>query len=354
LGKCVGVDQKKGMVAIVRLLLADDHAGVLAELRLQLGRMFEIVGAVEDGGQAVESALRLDPDVLVLDISMPVMNGFQVAARLRDLKCRAKVVILTAYEDHEYIDAAFSSGASAYVTKRYFATDLVAAIREVLCGRTFISPSLRGLELVPRLTAVKSGARGDRVSAPLQRQEIEIVHRHRHEVAFYSDDMSLLVGFTQFVGTALKARNAVIVVATELHRSALLPRLQEHGVDIAAAIEQGRYLPLDVTETLSTFMVNDLPDPVRFLKVACDLIATATKAAKGEHLRVSACGECAPTLWAQGKADAAVQVEHLWDEIAKTYDVDILCGYLLNGLQREHESHIYERICAEHSVVCSD
>jgi DNA-binding NarL/FixJ family response regulator len=348
----VGVDQKKGMVAIVRLLLADDHAGVLAELRLQLGRVFEIVGAVEDGGRAVESALRLDPDVLVLDISMPVMNGFQVAARLRDLKCRAKVVILTTYEDHEYIDAAFASGASAYVTKRYFATDLVAAIREVLCEKTFISPSLRGLELVPRVTAIKSHARGDTVLAPLRRQEIEIVRRH--EVGFYSDDKSLLHGFTQFVGTALKAGNAVIVVATELHRGGLLPRLLGHGVDIDAAIEQGRYLPLDVTETLSTFMVNDLPDPVRFLKVASDLIATATKAAKGEHPRVSACGECAPTLWAQGKADAAVQVEHLWDEIAKTYDVDILCGYLLNGLQREHESHIYERICAEHSVVCSN
>ena len=348
----MGVDQKKGMVAIERLLLADDHAGVLAELRLQLGRVFEIVGAVEDGGRAVESALRLDPDVLVLDISMPVMNGFQVAARLRDLKCRAKVVILTTYEDHEYIDAAFSSGASAYVTKRYFATDLVAAIREVLCGKTFISPSLRGLELVPRVTAIKSHARGDTVLAPLRRQEIELVRRH--EVGFYSDDKSLLDAFTQFVGTALKAGNAVIVVATELHRSGILPGLQEHGADIATAVEQGRYLPMDVTETLSTFMVNDLPDPVRFLKVAGDLIGAASKAAKGEHPRVSACGECAPTLWAQGKADAAIQLEHLWDEIAKTYDVDILCGYLLNGLQREHESHIYERICAEHSIVCSN
>jgi len=75
-------------VALVRVFLADDHAGVLAHLCLRLGKVFEIVAAVEDGKQAVDAALRLDPDVVVLDISMPVLNGFQAAACLRDMKCR--------------------------------------------------------------------------------------------------------------------------------------------------------------------------------------------------------------------------------------------------------------------------
>jgi DNA-binding NarL/FixJ family response regulator len=129
-------------MASVRVLLADDHVRLLAELRARLSKLFEIIGAVEDGQQAVDEALRLEPDVLVLDISMPIMNGFEAAARLRDLKCKAKVIILTTYEDDEYIDAAFSSGASAYVTKRHLVTDLVTAIREVVHGNTFISPSL--------------------------------------------------------------------------------------------------------------------------------------------------------------------------------------------------------------------
>jgi DNA-binding NarL/FixJ family response regulator len=136
------------MVAFLRVLLADDHTGVLAELRVQLGKVFEIIGAVEDGKQAVDATLRLDPDVLVLDISMPVMNGFQAAAHLRDLKCRTKIVILTTYEGDEYIDKAFSSGVNAYVTKRNLATDLVTAIREVFRGGRFISPSLRDPRLV--------------------------------------------------------------------------------------------------------------------------------------------------------------------------------------------------------------
>jgi DNA-binding NarL/FixJ family response regulator len=126
----------------VRVLLADDHPGVLAELRSRLGEVFEIVAAVEDGKQAVDVALRLDPDVLVLDISMPFINGFQAAARLRDAKCRSKIVILTTYEDPEYIDAALSAGANAYVAKRYLGSDLEHAIREVLLGNTFVSPSL--------------------------------------------------------------------------------------------------------------------------------------------------------------------------------------------------------------------
>jgi DNA-binding NarL/FixJ family response regulator len=122
------------------VLLADDHAGVRAYLQAKLGRVFEIVGAVEDGKQAVDAVLQLDPDVLVLDISMPVMNGFTASERLRDLKCRTKIVILTTYEDGAYVDAAFSSGANAYVSKDRLAADLVTAIREVLQGNAFISP----------------------------------------------------------------------------------------------------------------------------------------------------------------------------------------------------------------------
>jgi two-component system response regulator DesR len=128
------------MLTAGRVLLADDHRGMLTELRLQLHEAFEIIGSVEDGKEAVDAVINLDPDVMVLDIAMPVMNGFQVAARLRG--CRTKIVILTTFEDQDYIDAAFSSGANGYVTKRNLARDLVTAIHEVLRGNTFVSPSL--------------------------------------------------------------------------------------------------------------------------------------------------------------------------------------------------------------------
>jgi len=134
-------------VALVRVLLADDNGKVLAYLCERFAKEFEIIGAVQDGKQAVDAAFRLDPDVLVLDISMSVLNGFQVAARLRDMKSRTKIVVLTTYEGSDYISEAFSSGASAYVTKRHLATDLVMAIRSVLLGNTFISTSVEPPEV---------------------------------------------------------------------------------------------------------------------------------------------------------------------------------------------------------------
>jgi hypothetical protein len=100
-------------------------------------------------------------------------------------------------------------------------------------------------------------------------------------------------------------------------------------------------------------MVNGVLDQARVLKLGTDLILGAAKAATGTHPRVAACGEGAHTLWAQGSADAAIQLEHLWDEIARRYEVDILCGYVLKRSQFEHESHIYRKICAEHSAVYS-
>ncbi len=173
------------------------------------------------------------------------------------------------------------------------------------------------------------------------------------EVEFYSDDAGFVAGFTRFIEAALEPGNTVIVVVTDSHRKSLLQKLREHDVDIVAAAEQGRYDCVDVAQTLSTFMVNDRPDRVQFLKVAGSLVAAAAKASRGDRPRVAACRECAPALWEQGKADAAVEVEHLWDEIAKSCDVDILCGYVLSSFQRGPESHIYERICAEHSTVSS-
>jgi DNA-binding NarL/FixJ family response regulator len=90
----------------------------------------------------VEEAERLDPDVLVIDISMPILDGLQAAARLRDANCRTKIVFLTVHEDQDFVAAALAAGASAYVTKEDVTTDLVPAIQEVLQGGTYISKSI--------------------------------------------------------------------------------------------------------------------------------------------------------------------------------------------------------------------
>jgi len=130
-------------VAIIRVLIVDDNGEMLTDLRDELSAEFEIAGTAENGDQAVREIFRLDPDIVLLDITMPVMNGLQVASLLREKRPGTKILFLTIHEEPEYISAAFSAGACGYVTKRRLASDLRVAIREVYDGRNFLSPSLQ-------------------------------------------------------------------------------------------------------------------------------------------------------------------------------------------------------------------
>ena len=130
-------------MAAIRVLLVDDNGEMLSDLRDELSDEFEITGTVDNGQEAIREVVRLDPDVIVLDITMPVLNGLQVASSLRDMHRRTKILFLTIHEEPEYISAAFSAGAWGYVTKRRLASDLAPAIREVFGGRSFLSPSLQ-------------------------------------------------------------------------------------------------------------------------------------------------------------------------------------------------------------------
>jgi DNA-binding NarL/FixJ family response regulator len=129
-------------LAKIRVVLADDYQPMIATVRRTLGKQFEVVSAVEDGKQAVGAVLALNPDVLVIDISMPVLNGLQAAKKLQTAGCRTKVIFLTIHEGRDFLDAAFSAGASGYVNKVRLSTDLIRAIHEAMLGRVFISARL--------------------------------------------------------------------------------------------------------------------------------------------------------------------------------------------------------------------
>lgn len=130
-------------MALTRVLLADDNGALLADLCRELEEEFEIVGTATNGQDAVDAVLLLNPDVIVLDISMPLLSGIQAALLIRERNPRSKVLFLTIHESDEYISAAFSAGATGYVTKRRIAHDLVRAIQEVSRGSVFVSPPLR-------------------------------------------------------------------------------------------------------------------------------------------------------------------------------------------------------------------
>ena len=177
-------------------------------------------------------------------------------------------------------------------------------------------------------------------------------HDHSgHVVHFYSEDVSLLDGLSRFIGTALGAGDAAVVVATKAHRDGLAQRLKERGFDPARAIEKGRYIVLDAAETLPTFMVDGWPDATRFARVLGNIMTQAIAAAEGERPRVAAFGEMVCLLWEQGKPEAAIRLEQLWNDLAKTHSFSLRCAYPMGKFDREEHGGSFLKISAEHGGV---
>jgi len=318
-----------------RVLLVEDYEPFRRFIRSMLRKEPElhIVGEVADGLEAVQKAGELQPDLIVLDIGLPTLNGIEAARRIRKVSPESKILFISQESSADVVREAFSLGALGYVVKVHAGSDLLPAVKAVLQGKQFVSASLTGHD---------SNAPKDDHAAAI---------RHCHEVAFHADDDSVVDGYARFIESALKSGNAVIVVVTEAHRASLLSRLEADGVDVAAAIKQGSYVPLDAGDALVRLTVNDMPDPVRCRKVIGDLVTGAAKSVKGEHGQIVVCGEIAPTLLCKGNAEGAIQLEHLWDEITKGYGVHTLCGYLWSAFPDRESSPIFRRICGEHSAV---
>lgn len=125
-----------------RVLVADDHRAMLDTLVGLLSRDFEVIAAVTDGPSAVTEATQLEPDLLVLDIAMPGLNGIAAAARLKKEGSTAKIVFVTNLRDREFVDKSLALGDVGFVVKDRLVADLLPAIHRVLAGEAFVSPSV--------------------------------------------------------------------------------------------------------------------------------------------------------------------------------------------------------------------
>ena len=124
-----------------RVLVADDLPEIIEHVRNLLCTQCEVIGSATNGQQALSSTITLNPDILVIDISMPILNGFEVAIRVREANCSTKFVFFTMHDDRDYVTKAFACGAAGYVLKCRATTDLLPAIETALQGHTFVSPS---------------------------------------------------------------------------------------------------------------------------------------------------------------------------------------------------------------------
>ena len=307
----------------------------------------QVVGKVSDGMEAVRQAEQLRPDLILLDIGLPTLNGIEAARRIREVAPTSTILFVSENRSLDIVEKALSTGAGGYVVKSDAGSELLPAVEAILQGRRFVSARLAGHDVAhPTVDQADNAPQREKIMAPFR------AHKDlRHEVEFYKDDAGFVDGFAHFIKSAFQAGNAVIIIATESHHANLLQRLTAQGLNMPAEIEQRRYIPLEVTRTLSTFIVNNSPDPVLFRKVAGDLIMQAAKGAKGEHRRVAVCGEGVHTLLAAGNLEATITLERMWNEIGKQYALDVLCGYFRSDFATEEDVTTLERVCAEHSSV---
>ena len=183
-----------------KILLADDHVIVLDGLRRILEHEYEIVGSVQNGRELLPAARRLHPDVIIIDISMPLMNGLEAARRLKQAKLGAKIIFLTMHADVDFAVEAFRVGAAGYVLKHDAEEELAKAIRAVLDGEIYVTPRIEKKVL----HMLGNGASGlDQISWKLTRREREVLQlvaegRRMAEVAGILDVSTRTVEFHKY------------------------------------------------------------------------------------------------------------------------------------------------------------
>lgn len=334
-----------------RVLVVDDYEPWRRFVcsTLQQRPQIQVIGEASDGSEAVRKAQELQPDLILLDIGLPEVNGIQAARQICELVPKARIIFLSAISSQGIAEETLRIGANGYVVKSSARGELLPAVDAVLQGRTFMSA-----QFGPRLVQSGSDRTESAAGLPNSAARPGAGQAGAHEVAFYSDEISYLDDGADCIGAALKAGNAAVVVATQAHRDGLRARLQADGLNMDAVIEQGRYIAMDAATALGTFMANGLPDSGRFLQRLADVIesvAAVARAQNGEQARVTVFGEGVQLLWAQGKIEGAIQVEKLCNQLVRTHNVDIICAYSPSTVHGGISDQLRQRICSEHSVV---
>lgn len=172
---------------------------------------------------------------------------------------------------------------------------------------------------------------------------------HGHAVQFYESDSSLIDSLFQHFAPGLPAGDTAIIIATPDHRQALAVELESRGIDLEHARGMRRYIEWDSAETLDKLLVEGWPDTAKFADVIAGLIERAQASNPGHRLLLY--GEMVAHLWAEGKQDATLRLEELWNGLAVRYPFYLLCGYPLDQFNRSEHSSKFFSICGEHTHI---
>jgi DNA-binding NarL/FixJ family response regulator len=307
-----------------RVLLADDHLQVLDSVSSFLSTDFEVVATASDGREAVDLALRLEPDIAVLDMAMPGLDGFQTVEELKRHGSPARPVFLTMHGGDEFIRAAIDAGVLGYVLKSRIYEDLFSAIGHALHGRLF-APSLTALSAV--------SARG------------------RHATQFHNNDRFFLNELSQFVGATLRMGEPVVLATNATTRAGVAERLQAGGFDVGSLMARGQYSAQDSADGLAQVMRDGRVDRDSLAAIIDGLERLRTSLVEEPHARLTMVGDIAMSLCRSGNFEAVIEIEQIWNELTSTLPFFTLCLYPVECFQHESLRKPFTDLCTEHGAV---
>ena len=236
-------------MAISVHLLVDDHEGWRKQDLLHSPKRpgLCVVAEVVDGVAAVQAAEEHKPDLILLDIGLPKLNGIQAARQIQQLSPNSKILFLSENRSRDIAEEALRTGAHAYLTKSSAGSELLLAIDEVLQGKQFVTAALVGPHLMVSKNEHTADLPDRKRAAPLRPVNVGI----HHEVEFYADDAGFVDQFARLTKIVLGVGNAVVLLATDPYRTAVLEKLRRDGIDVDAVVKQGRFVLLGAGETLN-------------------------------------------------------------------------------------------------------
>jgi len=331
----------------MRVLLVEDHEPFRQFVRtlLETQEDLELVGESGDGLDAVRKCLELQPDVVLMDIGLPGLNGIEAARRILASAPAPKVIFLTLERATEIAQEAFNLGAAGYVIKAQTASDLIPAILSARDGRHALRDGIkRNISTDHRHALIaRAGGGSQGIQAPFNKPSCD------HQIHFYPDEPSLVNGLAHVMAKALQADKAVIAILTERHRLEIIHLLESRRIAVEAMRSEGRFICLDAAEIMRDCVVNGRLDAPRMFDSALEIIESLREAYPDAG--IVACGEGAGVLCAQGHGQAAVQMEKLWDAMGRRFSLELFCAYLMAGDTRSLNSQDYQQLLAVHSSV---
>ena len=285
---------------------------------------FEIVGVANDGYETLDACQRLDPDVIVLDVAMPGLDGFQTARELKRSGSRAAIVFLTMYESEEYVGEGFRAGGRGYVVKTRAYEDLARAIKRVLAGQ-LVAPSIKSL-----LTIAGEGG--------------------GHAARYFSDVATFVQEMGDCLHLALRRGDAVAVATQSPIRTGLARHLQGLGWNVQESGTHGRYRAIDSFDVLSSILRDGHIDVDRFTEVIEKLDRHRVETAEGPTPRLVIVGELSVPLFLSGNPTAAMEAERVWNQLTRALPFFTVCCYPAAFFD-DRSPETFSAVCAEHWAI---